>query len=312
MRLLKTPTRYHDLRNDEPRDSLCPGRLSLLGPIAAFLESTPRAAPLEILAHRVVWSVLFLLALLTVRRQWQWIRQVSRDRRVLLTFAATSVLLSVNWLTYIWAVNAGYVLESSLGYFINPLVNVVLGVVILGERMRWGQWAAVTLAAAGVIYLTVTLGTVPWIALTLALTFSVYALVRKTASLNSLEGLMVETAFMLIPALGYLFYLEWQGRGTFGHLAITHSVLLFATGVVTALPLLLLLPVLTHSRFPDRPAQYTSPTIQFLLAIFLYHEPFSTTRLAGFVLIWTALAVYSGESLWQRRQLNTLEPVKAG
>ncbi|MEZ4673168.1 MAG: EamA family transporter RarD [Caldilineaceae bacterium] len=283
------------------------------GLLPLFWKALQGAAPLEILAHRVVWSVLFLLALLTVRRQWQWIRQVSRDRRVLLTFAATSVLLSVNWLTYIWAVNAGYVLESSLGYFINPLVNVVLGVVILGERMRWGQWAAVTLAAAGVIYLTVTLGTVPWIALTLALTFGVYALVRKTASLNSLEGLMVETAFMLIPALGYLFYLEWQGRGTFGHLAITHSVLLFATGVVTAVPLLLF--AAGARRIPLSMIgllQYTSPTIQFLLAIFLYHEPFSTTRLAGFVLIWTALAVYSGESLWQRRQLNTLEPVKAG
>ena len=279
------------------------------GLLPLFWKAVQGATPLEILAHRVVWSVLFLVLLLSVRQQWQWIRRISRNRRVLLTFAATSLLLSVNWLTYIWAVNAGHVLESSLGYFINPLVNVLLGVVILGERMRMGQWVAVTLAGAGVLYLTLTLGTVPWIALTLALTFGVYALARKTASLNSLEGLTLETLFMFIPVVAYLLYVEAPVSGTFGHFSTGHSVLLLATGVVTAIPLLLF--TAGARRIPLSMIgllQYTSPTLQFLLAIFLYREPFSATKLAGFVLIWLALALYSGEGLWQRRQVAAFKP----
>ncbi len=282
------------------------------GFLPVFWKAVQVATPLEILSHRIVWSFLFLLVILIVLRQWRWLQRVATDRRILLTFALTSLVLSINWLTYIWAVNAGHVVESSLGYFINPLVNVVLGVVVLHERLRWGQWAAVGLAAAGVIYLTLSLGAPPWIALTLAFSFGIYALVRKTASLNSLEGLTLETLFMIIPAVGYLLYLEATGRGTFGHVSPTLTLLLFATGVITAVPLLLFAS--GARRIPLSLVgllQYTSPTIQFMLGVFLYREPFSARKLVGFVLIWLALLIYSGESLWQRRLVNGLKVVAA-
>ncbi len=282
---------------------LCWGFLPL------FWKAVQQASPLEILAHRVVWSLAFLLILLAFLRKWRWMRVVVTDRRILLTFAITSLVLSINWLTYIWAVNAGHVIETSLGYFINPLVNVLLGVVVLQERMRWGQWAAIGLAAVGVLYLTIVLGSLPWIALTLAFSFALYGLIRKTAALNSLEGLTLETLFMIVPALLYLVYLDRAGHGTFGHLSPTFTGLLITTGVVTAIPLLLF--AAGARRIPLSLVgilQYTTPTIQFLLGIFLYHEPFSATKLVGFLLIWLALTLYSGESLWQRRQVTLLKP----
>ncbi len=281
------------------------------GFLPLYWKAVQVATPLEILAHRVVWSLLLLFGLLTLLGQWRGLGQVLRDRRLLLTFVATALLLSVNWLTYIWAVNAGHVIESSLGYFINPLVNVVLGVLVLQERMRRGQWLAVGLAATGVLYLTVSLGSLPWIALTLAFSFGGYGLLRKTAALNSLNGLTLETSFMFVPAVGYLLYLEWQGRAIFGHVSTELTLLLVGTGLITAVPLLLF--AAGARRIPLSMVgllQYIAPTIQFLLGIFLYHEPFSTGKLVGFVLIWLALALYSGEGLWRRRQHNALKPVQ--
>ena len=283
------------------------------GLLPVFWKAVQEATPVEILSHRIVWSVLFLLLLLTVRRHWFWLHEARCNRRLLLIFGATSLLLSVNWLTYIWAVNAGHVLESSLGYFINPLVNVLLGVVILREQMRPGQWVAVGLATVGVLYLTLSLGSLPWIALTLAFSFGFYALLRKTASLNSLEGLTLETSFMFLPALVYLLYLEATGQGTFGNVSFGLTTLLFATGVVTAIPLLLFaagarrIPLTTIGLL-----QYLSPTIQFLLAIYLYHEPFTRAKLVGFIFIWSALGVYSGEGLWRRHQNGRLKVVGVG
>lgn len=282
------------------------------GFLPVFWKAMQAATPLEILAHRIVWSTLFLLLVLLLLRQWQWLRPALSDRRVVFTFAISAVALSINWLTYIWAVNAGHVVESSLGYFINPLVNVLLGVLILQERLRWGQWAAVGLAAAGVLYLTISLGALPWIALTLAFSFGIYGFVRKTASLNSLQGLTLETLFMVVPASLYLFYLEGTHQAVFGHTTPLLSGLLMATGVVTAVPLLLFAS--GARRIPLSLIgllQYATPTIQFILGVFLYHEPFSVTKLAGFVLIWLALAVYSSESLWHHRQEQGLKPVGA-
>lgn len=282
------------------------------GFLPVFWKAMQAATPLEILAHRIVWSTLFLLLVLLLLRQWQWLRPALSDRRVVFTFAISAVALSINWLTYIWAVNAGHVVESSLGYFINPLVNVLLGVLILQERLRWGQWAAVGLAAAGVLYLTISLGALPWIALTLAFSFGIYGFVRKTASLNSLQGLTLETLFMVVPASLYLLYLEGTHQAVFGHTTPLLSGLLMATGVVTAVPLLLFAS--GARRIPLSLIgllQYATPTIQFILGVFLYHEPFSVTKLAGFVLIWLALAVYSSESLWHHRQEQGLKPVGA-
>lgn len=268
------------------------------------------AAPLEILSHRIVWSLVLLIGTLTTLRQWQWVRDVIGNWRILLTFAATSVALCINWLTYIWAVNAGYIVETSLGYFINPLVSVLLGVLVLQERMRWGQWVAVGMAAIGVIYLTVTLGSLPWISLTLAFSFATYGLLRKMAALNALDGLTLETAYMIIPALGYLLYLEFTGQSTFGHVSLRLTLLLIGTGLATTIPLLLFAAGARRiSLSLVGLLQYVAPTIQFFLGVFLYREPFSSTKLVGFLLIWMALLAYSGEGLWRLRQVNAFKPI---
>lgn len=274
----------------------------LWGFLPVFWKAVQVATPLEILSHRVVWSLLLLVGLLLYRRQWGWLTGAVRDRRTLLTFLGTAVLLAINWLTYIWAVNAGHVVESSLGYFINPLVNVLFGVLFLQEQMRPGQWAAIGLAALGVLYLTISLGSLPWIGLTLAFSFAAYGLLRKTAQLNSLEGLTFETSFLFLPALVYLLYLGFTGQAIFGHTAPTTTFLLVLTGIFTAFPLLLF--AAGARRIPFSLVgilQYIAPTIQFLLGIYLYGEPFSLNKLVGFGLIWLALAVYSGESLWRWR-----------
>lgn len=274
----------------------------LWGFLPVFWKAVQVATPLEILSHRVVWSLLLLVGLLLYRRQWGWLAKAVSDRRTLLTFIGTAVLLAINWLTYIWAVNAGHVVESSLGYFINPLVNVLFGVLFLQEQMRPGQWAAIGLATLGVLYLTISLGSLPWIGLTLAFSFAAYGLLRKTAQLNSLEGLTFETSFLFLPALGYLLYLGFTGHAVFGHTAPTTTLLLVLTGVFTAFPLLLF--GAGARRIPFSLVgilQYIAPTIQFVLGVYLYGEPFSLNKLVGFGLIWLALAVYSGESLWRRR-----------
>ncbi len=279
------------------------GAYLVWGFLPVFWKAVQIASPLEILSHRVVWSLLLVVGVLAYQRHWQWLSAALRNRRIALTFLATALLLSINWLTYIWAVNSGHVVESSLGYFINPLVNVLFGVIFLGERMRIGQWLAVGLAAAGVLYLTLSLGALPWIGLTLAFSFAGYGLLRKTAQLNSLEGLALETLFLFVPALLYLIYLDGTSQGVFGHTGPLITVLLMLSGVFTAIPLLLF--AAGARRIPFSLVgilQYTGPTIQLLLGIFLYGEAFSLTRLIGFGLIWLALALYSGESLirWRR------------
>lgn len=274
----------------------------LWGFLPVFWKAVQVATPLEILSHRIVWSLLLLVGLLLYRRQWAWLAGAIRNRRTLLTFMATAVLLAINWLTYIWAVNAGHVVESSLGYFINPLVNVLFGVLFLQEQMRPGQWAAIGLAALGVLYLTISLGSLPWIGLTLAFSFAAYGLLRKTAQLNSLEGLTFETSFLFLPALLYLLYLGFSGHAVFGHTAPMTTLLLVLTGVFTAFPLLLF--AAGARRIPFSLVgilQYIAPTIQFVLGIYLYGESFSLNKLVGFGLIWLALAAYSGESLWRWR-----------
>lgn len=256
----------------------------------------------EILGHRIVWSLLFALLLLLVLRHWGWIATVRHQPRLLLVFAATGSILAGNWLIYIWAVNNNFIVEASLGYFINPLVNVLLGVVFLKERLRPLQWVAILVALAGVAYLTVQIGSLPWISLTLAFSFGVYGLIRKTAALASLEGLSLEMSIVFLPALAYLFWLAAQGQAAFGQETGT-SLLLALAGLATALPLLLfaysarLIPLSTIGIL-----QYIAPTLQFLLGVLVYHEPFSPTRMAGFLLIWTALLIYTLESLWVMRR----------
>ncbi|ABX04304.1 MAG TPA: EamA family transporter RarD [Herpetosiphon sp.] len=259
---------------------------------------------LEILAHRMAWSLVFVGLLVVLRGQMGQFLQVLRNRRTVLIYATSAFLLGINWYVYIWAVNANHVVESSLGYFINPLVNVALGMLFLGERVRRWQAMAIGLATIGVVYLTVALGVLPWIALALAFTFGFYGLIRKTAALDSLQGLALETVVFFGPAAGYLLWLETQGKAAFGHQSWTVSLILAGAGIVTAIPLLMFaagarqIPMTTLGLL-----QYINPTMQFSLGVLLYHEPISGTKLIGFAIIWIALALYSFESYLNRGQI---------
>ncbi|MGB7479072.1 MAG: EamA family transporter RarD [Burkholderiaceae bacterium] len=256
----------------------------------------------EILVHRMLWSLVFVLVILALRRQWTWLRAALRQPKVVAAFAASSLLLASNWLLYIWAVNNDHVVDASLGYFINPLVSILLGMVVLKERLRPGQWAAVALAAAGVAWLTWLAGHLPWIGLALAVTFGGYGLMRKIAPLGALEGLSLETLLLFPLAVGYLLYLSATGHNSFASATAPVQWLLAAAGPITAVPLLLF--AAGARRIPLTLLgllQYLSPSLQLLLGVWLYHEPFGGVRLAGFALIWGALLVYSVEGLWRAR-----------
>jgi chloramphenicol-sensitive protein RarD len=278
------------------------GAYALWGLLPVYWKALQTVPALEILAHRTIWSLAFVLLVQAVRGRWEWLRLVRRQPRLLRTFLVSTCLLGVNWLTYIWAVNAGRVVDSSLGYFINPLVSVLLGVLFLGERLRLWQGVAVGLAAASVLYLTLGLGSLPWIALVLAGTFGTYGLLRKTAPLGSLEGLSVETALLSLPALAYLLSLEAAGQGSFGHAGGATTALLAFTGLVTAVPLLLFASAARNTTLATVGIlQYIAPTLQLLLGLLVYHEPFSPARLLGFCGVWLALLIYSAEAVLQER-----------
>jgi chloramphenicol-sensitive protein RarD len=272
----------------------------LWGLFPIYFKALQGIAPTEVLAHRVLWSLVLLVIALAWRRQWTWLGAVFRQPRVLAGFAASALLLSLNWGIYIWAVGGGRVIDASLGYFINPLVNILLGFLLLRERLRPLQWIAVALAAAGVAWLTWQTGHPPWIGLTLGVTFGIYGLLRKTAALGALEGLSLETLMLLPLALGYLAFLAWSGRNGFIDAGPATKWLLAAAGPITAVPLLLFA---TSARRISLSLlgllQYMSPTIQLLLGVWLYHEPFGGARLAGFAMIWAALALYTSEGLWR-------------
>lgn len=255
-------------------------------------------SPIQILCHRIVWSAVFLLLVLVVKQHWQWLVPFRHEPKKLAIFALSSTTLSLNWLLYIWAVNSGRIVESSLGYFINPLVSVILGRVVLGERLGLLQKIAVGLAAIGVCWMTLQLGSLPWVALGLALSFGLYGLLRKQAPLPSLEGLALET-FILAPfALIALIVFEWRGMGSFGHVGLTTNSMLVGAGVVTAVPLLLFAHGARRLTLASMGLiQYISPTLQLLLGVLLYHEAFDQARLIGFAFIWSGLVIYTMTSL---------------
>ncbi len=269
-----------------------------------LIQSTPA---LQILGHRIVWSFVLLLGILALRQEWGNFRAAAIHKKTLLVYTAAALLLAVNWGTYVWAVNAGYIVESSLGYFINPLVNVLLGVVFLRERLRPIQWVPIGLAALGVAYMTISYGQLPWIALVLAFSFGLYGLVKKVASLNSLHGLTLETALLFIPALLFLLFAEQQGVGSMGHTTLLINLLLAGTAIVTVLPLLLFgaavrsIPLSLMGLL-----QYIAPTCQFLIGVLVYHEPFTQARLIGFSLIWAALIFLWAEGMIMRRRMKLL------
>jgi chloramphenicol-sensitive protein RarD len=257
---------------------------------------------LEVVMHRTVWSLVFLLCVLLVLRRWAWLRQVASQPRVLGAFALSAALLTVNWLTYVWAVQNRHVLDASLGYFILPLVNVAIGFFVLHERPRRGQWLAVVVATAGVLWLAIQAGHPPYTALVLALSFGIYGLLRKVGALGALEGLTLETLLLAPFAVCVLAYLTWQGQSAFVQGDVPTLAWLVLGGPLTATPLLLFAAGARRITLTTMGIlQYIAPSLQFALGVWLFHEPFQSARFVGFLLIWTALVIYSVEGWWMSR-----------
>ena len=262
------------------------------------------SGPVEILAHRILWSVVLLAAVLAATQGFRWVRDLDRRRAWLLALAAA--LITINWGAFIYGVNHGHVVETSLGYFINPLVTVALAVGVVGERLRRAQWAAVAIAALAVLVLTVAYGRPPWIALILAFSFGFYGLVKKQVGIGGTQSLAVETAFLLLPALVCVLFLSASGRGTFGAEGAGHALLLIGGGIVTAIPLMLFgaaavrIPLTTIGLL-----QYLAPIMHFAIGVGLNGEEMPASRWAGFALVWVAVAVFTYDSLHARRAVRS-------
>jgi len=271
----------------------------LWGMFPLYFRLLRRIPALELVAHRVVWSAaLLLVALAVLGRIPSFLRSV-RSWRVWGVHLVTALLIGINWLLYVWGVNAGHVVECSLGYFLNPLVSVGLGVAVLRERLRPAQWAGVALAASGIVYLSFRMGTFPWLSVALALSFGLYGLFKKTAPLNSVNGLFAETLVLFLPALGWILLRE-SAQGPLHTARPLELILLVGTGIVTTVPMLLF--AMATRRIPLSLVgllQYLTPTMQFLLGVFFFREPFSAARLQGFALVWAGLAVVAMEGLWK-------------
>jgi chloramphenicol-sensitive protein RarD len=261
---------------------------------------------LEVLAHRVLWSLLFVGLLLVATRRTGNLRAVAADRGLVLRLAVAAVVVAVNWGAYIYGVNSGQVVETSLGYFVNPIVTVLLAVLVLGERLRPVQWTALAVAFLAVVVLSVENGRPPWIALLLAFSFGTYGLIKKTAAVGAVEGLAVETAVLFPVAAGYVGYLALSGAGTFGTEGLDHAGLLAVSGLVTAVPLLLFASAASRVSLTTLGLlQYLAPTLQFLLGVLVLDEPLPPVKLAGFVLVWFALLLFTADLVrHHRRQLR--------
>ena len=261
------------------------------------------AAPVEILAHRIVWSLIVVVVVVLALRKGPSLRRTVADRRVRRLLAVAAVLITVNWGTYIWGVNNDHVVETSLGYFINPLVSVLIGVLVLGERLRRLQWVALGIATVAVLALTVEYGRPPWVALILAFSFGSYGLAKKKANAGAVESLAIETTVVAPVALGYVVYLTATGGSTFTGHGPWHVVLMVGTGVITVLPLLCFggaatrIPLSTLGLM-----QYITPSVQFILGLTVFGEPMPPMRWVGFGLIWLALALFTWSSLHNRHR----------
>jgi chloramphenicol-sensitive protein RarD len=292
-------TAAHSPPPESPAGAACAVAAFLIWGLTPIYFKTLRAIPaLEILMHRMVWSFLFLLPFVVFTNRRNEFRTAISSGRTMLVLLVTTMLVSSNWFVFIWAINSDRILQTSLGYYINPLINVVLGVAFLKERLRPAQLMAVILAAVGVIYLTIEIGRPPWIALFLAFTFGFYGLIRKVVSVNALVGLTIETLLLSLPAVAYLGYHYIDGSGAFLRSDGRTDILLMCAALVTALPLLLFTTGARKIHFSTVGIlQYIAPSCTFLLAVFVYREPFRTAQLWTFMLIWTALLLYSIDSV---------------
>lgn len=262
---------------------------------------------IQLIGHRIIWSFLLLIVVILFTKQWTEFRKTV-NVKVFRIYTIAALLIGVNWFLYVWAVNANFIVETSLGYFINPLLSVLMGVIFLKERLRFAQWIPVILAAIGVTYLTFVYGRLPYIALSLALSFGLYGLVKKLSPLGSLYGLTIETGILFIPALMYLIVMQANNTAAFLNTGITSDLLMIGAGLVTTIPLLMFasaarsIPLWVVGLL-----QYIAPTLQFLIGIFIYKEPFSHNQLIGFSIVWTALIVFLVENYLANR--TPVEPI---
>ncbi|MBV2355060.1 EamA family transporter RarD [Streptomyces sp. J2-1] len=283
------------------------------GLVPLFWPLLKPAGALEILAHRMVWSLAFVGVALLFTRHWAWAGELLRQPKRLALVTLAAAVITVNWGVYIWSVNSGHVVEASLGYFINPLVTIAMGVLLLKERLRPVQWAAVGVGFLAVVVLTIGYGRPPWISLVLAFSFATYGLVKKKVGLGGIESLTAETAIQFVPALGYLLWLSAHGTSTFAAEGAGHAALLAATGLVTAIPLVcfgaaaIRVPLSTLGLL-----QYLAPVFQFVLGILYFHESMPAERWAGFALVWLALILLTWEALRSARRARVAAMAGAG
>jgi chloramphenicol-sensitive protein RarD len=262
---------------------------------------------LQVISHRIVWSCVFLALLVAIRREFGAFRRTAFAPRTFKLYLLAAVMIGINWLLFIWAVQAGHIVDTSLGYFINPLLSIVVGVLVLRERLRPAQWLAIAFATAGVLYLTFAFGAIPWIALVLACSFAVYGFLKKTAPLSSIHGLALETGALLLPAVLFLGMVEARGEGALGHAGLQTNALLLGAGIVTTVPLLLFASA--ARRLPLAwlgILQYLAPTLQFLLGVLVYGEAMTRSRLTGFAFVWLGLIIFAAEGFWVSRRRMAL------
>ena len=274
----------------------------LWGLLPVYWKCLHRVPALQLVSHRIVWSCLFLIGVVLLSGQARALRRAWLTPSIRYLYLLASLLIGINWTFYIWAVNAGLMVEASLGYFINPLLNVLLGVLFFRERLRVWQWISLGVALSGVIYLTVVYGRLPWVALVLAVSFACYGAVKKVAPLGAVQGLTLETAILVLPALIYLGYEEVVGQGAFLHGGAEETVLLVGAGLMTTAPLLLFAAAV--QRIPLSLMgilQYLSPTLQFLLGVLVYRELITVQRLVGFGLVWAALVIFGIDGMRARQ-----------
>ena len=279
------------------------GAFVIWGGFPIYLKPLHEVPSLQIIAHRVGWACVLVVVWLAARGELRDLRKPLTNPKVLGWLTLSALLITVNWLAFVWGVGHGHVVETSLGYFINPLVNVLLGVVILRERLTPAQWTSVGIATAAVLYLGVATGSPPWISLIIAVSFSVYGFLRKVIHVEALQGLAVETLILMPIAVGYLLWCEATGTGALGHSGFVVDALLVGSGAITAVPLFLFAFAARQIPYSTLGLLlYIAPSLQLLSGIFLYHEPFAGVRAQGFALIWLALAIYAGDGLWRARK----------
>jgi len=273
------------------------------GLVPIYFKAVDHVSPFEVVAHRVLWSVAFLVVFIVATGRWQEFTSYLKQRRLVAGLLLSAIVISLNWLVFIWAVGQDRILEAALGYFINPLISVLLGMIFLGERLRQIQWLAIILATIGVGYQLVLLGSLPWVALVLAFSFGFYGLLRKRLAVDAFSGLLIETLLLSPVALIYLLWLAQQGNMHFLFTTGNTTLLLIASGLVTSLPLICFAAGTRRLTLTiNGLLQYLAPSIAFLLAVFIYNEPLDSNKLITFAFIWTALVLFTAEGIWRTRK----------